>query len=170
MNIASLCTRPIVSIGAGASLREAAALMRRHHVGSLVVTTMHGERQVATGIVTDRDLLLELLGPRWPAEDVVVGAIPTRKLVAVPGAAGVTEAVATMAEAGVRRLLVTDEEGRLAGLVSADDLLDALAKDLSQLAGAYRAGIARESAERPPVEPGPRHAVFMPHGTPGMHL
>jgi predicted transcriptional regulator len=38
MNVSSLCHRQIVSIGANASVREAAEAMRQHHVGALVVT------------------------------------------------------------------------------------------------------------------------------------
>lgn len=168
MNIASLCKRPIVSIDAGASLRRAAALMREQHVGALVVTSQRGEQPVAVGIVTDRDLAVEVLARNLAAQDVQVAALASRKLAAVRGDAGIAEAVAVMGDAGVRRLLVTDADGRLTGFVSADDLLEALARDLAGLAHALRAGIAREGAERAAVEaPRPR-PVFLPHGTPGM--
>ena len=58
----------------------------------------------------------------------------------VPGTAGIAEAVAVMRDAGVRRLLVTGHEGQLAGFVSADDLLEALAEQLGVLASAVRSG------------------------------
>jgi CBS domain-containing protein len=74
-----------------------------------------------------------------------------------------------MAERGVRRLLVTDDENRLVGFVSADDLLEALAQEIGGLAHALRVGVAREAAERQGVPPPPARAVFLPHGTPGMH-
>ena len=74
-----------------------------------------------------------------------------------------------MAEAGVRRLLVTDADGRLAGFVSADDILGALAHEMAGLATAMREGIARETESRQPIAaPHPR-PVFLPYGTPGMH-
>jgi len=59
--IATLCKRPIISIDASATLSQAAMLMREQHVGALVVTIARAERPEAIGIVTDRDLVLELL-------------------------------------------------------------------------------------------------------------
>ena len=67
----------------------------------------------------------------------------------------------------MRRLLVIDDEGRVIGFLSSDDLLDAVATELSGLASALRSGIARESAERGPLPPS--DAVFLPLGMPGMH-
>jgi hypothetical protein len=63
---------------------------------------------------------------------------------------------------------VTEQEGQLAGFVSSDDLLDALAAELSGLAEALRSGITRESAERGAISPPRPRPVFLPHGTPGM--
>lgn len=169
MNIAKLCKRPIVSIDASATLRQAATLMREQHVGALVVTAAGGEHPVAVGVVTDRDLALEVLSRDLAPSEVSIAALASRKLAAVRGSAGVTEAIGVMAEHGVRRLLVTDDEGRLTGFVSADDILESLANDFRGLAHALRVGIARESVERQAVPaPHPR-AVFLPHGTPGMH-
>jgi CBS domain-containing protein len=169
VNIATLCKRPVVSIDATATLRQAATLMREQHVGALVVTVSRAERPEAVGIVTDRDLVLEVLSRELSPADVAVGALASRNLAAVRGSASVAEAVAVMAERGVRRLLVTDDENRLVGFVSADDLLEALAQDIGGLAQALRVGVAREAAQRQAIPPPAARAVFLPHGTPGMH-
>jgi predicted transcriptional regulator len=171
MKIRDICRHEIVTIDEGASLQEAANLMRARHVGALVVTTSAGGEGAPTrvaGVVTDRDLVIEVLARNLKGADVRVRGLASDKLVAVPGEAGVAEAVAEMGRAGVRRLLVTAEEGQVVGLVSTDDLLEALAGELSALAAALRSGIARESAERPAIaSPSPR-PVFLPLGTPGM--
>ena len=52
--------------------------------------------------------------------------------------------------------------------MSADDLLDALASELSGLSQAMRSGIARESVERGSISPPRPRPVFLQHGTPGM--
>ena len=57
-----------------------------------------------------------------------------------------------MEEGGVRRLLVTDSDGRVIGFLSSDDVLDAVAAELGGLARALRSGIARENAERGPPD------------------
>jgi CBS domain-containing protein len=168
MTIASICRREVVTINAGASLRDAAKLMREHHVGALVVTAEAPGHEQVVGLITDRDLAIEILARDLDPADVKVGQLASRKLASVPDTAGIGDAVSIMQSAGVRRLLVTEREGRLAGFVSADDLLEALAAQLSVLAGALRSGIAREGAERASIPPARPRPVFLAHGTPGM--
>ena len=168
MSIANICRPEIVTIDAAASLREAAVMMRTRHVGALVVTVVNGEHEQAVGVVTDRDLAIEILARDLHPGDVQVGHLASRRLASVPVTAGIAEAVAVMQKAGVRRLLVTEEQGQLCGFVSADDLLEAVAGELSGLAQALRIGIAREGAERASIVPPRPRAVFLPHGTPGM--
>lgn len=167
MNIAQLCQREIVTVSDHASLREAAALMRDHHVGALVVTDA-AELTRAVGVVTDRDFAIEVLARDLNPADLRIGQLSSKKVVVVPGSATVQEAVAAMENAGVRRLLVTDDEGGVIGFVSTDDLVEAMAAELGGLARALRSGIVRESAERPALEPMRPRPVFLPQGTPGM--
>ncbi|HEY0825518.1 MAG TPA: CBS domain-containing protein, partial [Ramlibacter sp.] len=67
---------------------------------------------------------------------------------AVPGTAGVGEAIAAMEKAGVRRLLVVDPDGGVVGILSADDLLRAVAEQLGMLSRALGANIEREKSTR----------------------
>jgi len=166
MSIARICQRELVTIDAGASLRDVAALMRAKHVGALVVTVEAAGRRQALGVLTDRDLVIEILARDLDPADVKAGQLARHPLAVVPGTAGIAEAVAMMREAGVRRLLVTEEEDQLAGFVSADDLLEALAQEGGGLAVALRGPSPREGAERPSTLP--TRPVFLPHGTPGM--
>ena len=168
MTIASICRREIITIDATASLRDAATLMRERHVGALVVTVKSGGHEQVVGLITDRDMAIEILARDLNPAGVKVGQIASRKLASVCDTAGIGEAVTVMHQAGVRRLLVTEAEGRLAGFVSADDLLEALAAQLGVLAGALRSGIAREGVERGSIPPAPPRPVFLAHGTPGM--
>jgi CBS domain-containing protein len=166
MSIADICQRQVITIEADASLREAAASMREHHVGALVVVDATEPSRVA-GVVTDRDLAIEVLAGDVDAARVRVGQLVNGSPVAVAGSASIQDAVAAMEEGGVRRLLVTDDEGRVVGFLSFDDLLAAVATELSGLAGVLRSGMARENAERGPLPPS--EPVFLPLGMPGMH-
>ncbi len=147
MDLASLCRREVVGIRAKASLREAITLMCDQHVGSLVVVTEDTPPQVV-GIVTDRDLAIDGLGRRQGATDLCVGDLVQGRPMGVPASAGLREAAASMEAGGVRRLLVIDDDGGVVGLVSADDVLEALAEDLATLSRALRKGIAREAHAR----------------------
>ncbi|HWI81144.1 CBS domain-containing protein [Ramlibacter sp.] len=168
MNIASFCQRDVVTIEADASLRDAAGAMRERHVGALVVTDATAPSRVA-GVVTDRDLAIEVLARDLDAGSIRIGQLVRRAPVSVPGDGSLREAVAAMEQAGVRRLLVTGDDGRVIGFLSADDLVQALAAEVAGLARALRSGMERETAERPSATPPDDDAVFLPLGMLGMH-
>ena len=169
MTIATICRSEVITIDAGASLQDAANLMRAHHIGALVVTVDAAGGEPAVAVITDRDLAIEVLTCDLNPTDVKVGQLASRHLASVPGTANIADAVAVMQAAGVRRLLVTGNERQLTGFVSADDLLGALAEQLGILANALRTGIAREGAKRASIPRGRPRPVFLPHRTPGMH-
>lgn len=147
MDLASLCPREVVGIDAEASLRQAAALMCEEHVGALVVMS-GGDPPQVVGLVTDRDLAIEGLGRPGDPDDLKVGHLAKSPPLAVPGAAGVGEAIAAMEKAAVRRLLVVDPDGGVIGIVSSDDLLRAVAGELGMLARALGDNIEREKGTR----------------------
>jgi CBS domain-containing protein len=146
MNLGSLCKRAVVAIDAQSSLREAATMMRAHHVGAVVVTARQGHRQQVLGVVTDRDLALACVAHELDPATVLVGAIASRTLVRASSTCTVADAAEELRRAGVRRLLVCDGHGQLLGLLSSDDLLAALIEPLQALAYAFQAGMAQEEA------------------------
>jgi len=163
MSIGSICTRDVVTVDASATLQQAARLMREHHVGALLVVVDAQSGQQVAGIVTDRDLVVEAMARGVPADSVRVGALVGKPLVAIAETASLDEAIAMLQSEGVRRLLVATTEGALAGIVSLDDVLDAIAARMVALAEAMHRGIARESAQRGPIGPAqPLHAIQIP--------
>jgi len=145
MNIASLCERDIVTVPASASVRQAAMAMRDQHVGALAVTDPYAPGRVI-GIVTDRDLVLDLIAAGLPVEGQAIGSVCRTELAGVPATATIDEAVQAMQRSGVRRLLVLGDQDAVVGLVSIDDLVDAVAGQLDALAGTLRTGIVREGS------------------------
>lgn len=155
MNIAELCQRQVVVVDADASLRDAATLMREHHVGSLVVTTRTNEGLRVKGIVTDRDLVIDVLARGLSADEVRIGALAHERLVCVADSVESAVAVAAMQNSGVRRLLVTDADQQLTGIVSLDDLVAGYAQELAGLARVIHGGIEREKKSHKPPPPVP---------------
>jgi CBS domain-containing protein len=151
MKVADICTREVVATNRSASLQQAAVLMRENHVGSLVVLADAGQGSQVVGIVTDRDLAIEALARGLDATQTEVGRFADGKLAAVPADASLDDAITTMKRRGVRRLLVAGDGGQLYGILSMDDLLDAMVHEMSEMAAAVRGGIAREVAEREPL-------------------
>ena len=155
MNVGDICTREVILADRAATLQQAASLMREHHVGMLLVTGESPEGRSLLGIVTDRDIVIEAVARGLNATETEIGRLTTEKLAALPAGAAVDEAIALMKERGVRRLLVSGEDGRLHGVVSMDDVLGALGHEMAQLAHAVRKGIERETAEAKPLPPAP---------------
>ena len=162
MNVADICTREIVMAERQASLKEAATLMREQHVGTLLVVDRADGAMQAVGIVSDRDFVIEAMARGLDAAQTTVGRLAEGKLAVVPSGASLDEAIAAMKERGVRRLLVANEQGELFGIVSLDDVLDALAHEMSELAHAVRGGLEREAAERAPLPPAQAGTVRIP--------
>lgn len=76
------------------------------------------QQSVPVGVVSESDLLLRVGG--GVASDVM-----TSPAITVALDAGVTEAASLMRKKKVRRLVVVDQRGRIAGVVSRGDLLQA---------------------------------------------
>jgi len=147
MDIGCVCHYPVIAVAVDAPVADAAALMCEHHVGALAVVT-NDEPPNVLGVVTDRDLALEVIGRARPAGDVRVGDLVKSPPHAIAKSASLEEAISSMEVAGVRRLLVVDAAGSVIGLVSFDDLLGAISEELAGLTRALHAGIAREEDER----------------------
>jgi CBS domain-containing protein len=122
---------PLATVDAHDSVERAACIMRDRGVGCLLITSEGRPR----GIVTDRDLALRVLA------DGVEAATPVGELATIgPFTVSVNDTVETaslrMRDHGVRRMPIIDEEGKAIGIVTADDLLMALGRQLAEVTGA----------------------------------
>ncbi|OGB04150.1 MAG: hypothetical protein A3E79_14675 [Burkholderiales bacterium RIFCSPHIGHO2_12_FULL_61_11] len=144
MKIGSICKRRVATIDSASTPIQAAALMREHHVGALVVTTQTPEGLRVSGIVTDRDLVIDALAEGVDGISREIGALTSRQVASVSEDDDVPGAIAVMQDNRVRRLLVVNAEQRLVGIISLDDLVEACASQLDGLAKAIRGGIENE--------------------------
>ena len=155
MKIGTICRRSVVTVDSGATLTEAARLMREKHVGSLVVTARTTEGPRAVGIVTDRDLAIDVLARGLEGAGLTIGELAGETLASIAEDADLSSTIAAMQSAGVRRLIVVNAEHQVTGIVSLDDLMEACAGIIGGLADIIRTGIEREVREStpPPVAP-----------------
>ncbi|MGZ5056056.1 MAG: CBS domain-containing protein [Methylobacter sp.] len=134
MSISEFCNREVVFATREMSLPEAARLMREYHVGALVVVDEVNGKRVPVGIVTDRDIVIEVISQSLDLDDFSVGDIMGPQLVSVQEKDGVFETIRLMRTKGIRRIPVVDQEGGLVGIISAEDILDLLAEEMAELA------------------------------------
>jgi CBS domain-containing protein len=148
-NIGEICSREVVFATRDMTVRTAARLMRHHHVGSLVVVDeMNGGRRLPVGIVTDRDIVVELTAMDLDANALTVGDIMGEELITARESEGLLEAMEIMRYKGVRRLPIVGVDGQLVGIVTIDDLFEVLAEQMTELARIVAREQAREAAAR----------------------
>ncbi|HEY6044785.1 MAG TPA: CBS domain-containing protein [Nitrosospira sp.] len=148
MPIGEICNRDVVIVKSSDTIQEAAKLMRQHHVGDVVVIEERGGVRVPAGIVTDRDLVVEILATELDPGVITVGDIMERELVTVKESTGIFEAIQYMRSKAVRRLPIVDESGALLGILSLDDLLELLSEELLGIAKLVKHQQRKEATRR----------------------
>lgn len=151
MRVGDICTRNVVTVREFDDLTTAAQIMRQKHIGYLVVIKPNvGDATVVpVGVITDRDIVVGVVARETDPRSLTVGDVMTRQPVLAWEDTSVSAALHHMREIGVRRVPVVDRGGGLTGILSLDDVLDALADELTEVASSIRHGRKVESALRP---------------------
>jgi CBS domain-containing protein len=116
--IGDVMTPHVVMLPRDATVRAAAAEMREHDIGDVVVV----DEGAVTGLLTDRDLVVRVIAEDRDPDTVTVGEVCSTDLVTARPHTTVDEAVGQLREAAVRRMPVVDDEGRPVGMISIGDL------------------------------------------------
>jgi CBS domain-containing protein len=149
MSIGVLCNREVIVTGPETSAQEAAELMRTHHVGDIVVVEERGGERRPVGLITDRDLVVEVLAQRVDPAAVTVKDLMTRDLETVLEGTDFWDALSHMRACGVRRIPVVNGRGGLEGIFTFDDALELIAEGLADLVKVVGRQISREQRVRP---------------------
>lgn len=146
MPIGEICVRDVVVAGPETPVLEAAKLMAKHHVGNLVVVREEPRgRVVPIGIITDRDIVRNVVAEALDPAVFTLGDLVARDLVTAREDEGVFECMQQMRINGIRRMPVVDRNGSLVGILSLDDLIQLLAEEMSELGKVIVREQARET-------------------------
>ena len=148
MTVGTICNREVVIVDKTASIPEAARLMREYHVGDLVVVEEKAGKRIPVGIVTDRDIVLEVIAEGVDMNDITVGDIMSNSLVTARESDGMLETIKMMRAKGVRRLPVINDDNELVGILSVDDLIDLFSEQIVDLARLIAREQKRETEKR----------------------
>lgn len=149
MSVGALCNRDVIVALRDTPIIDAAWLMRQFHVGSLVVVDQKEGKRRPVGIVTDRDIVLEIVADGAPPEKRTVGDIMSSNLVAARESDDLLDTIKLMRSKGVRRLPVVNAEGALIGVFALDDLVELFAEQLTSLAVLIAHEQKQERVRRP---------------------
>jgi CBS domain-containing protein len=149
MSIGELCNREVVVVSRDEPIREAVRLMRRYHIGDVVVIESRDAHRRPVGILTDRDIVIELLAADLDLGAVAIGDAMSFDLVTVRESDDLLETIDRMRERGVRRVPVVNDAGALVGILAVDDIIELVAEQLSGLARLIARERTREQQRRP---------------------
>jgi CBS domain-containing protein len=130
MSVGRICTRSVLVASPEETARAAARRMRDARVGTLVV--VDGQMR-PSGVITDRDLTVRVLAAGRDPD-----ATPLRELMSQPPdcaseALPIEEALSLMAASSSRRLVITDDAGKLVGILALDDVLELLVEEAASI-------------------------------------
>ena len=149
MTAGEYCNREVIVVEPHISVTEAAALMRQHHVGNVVVVETKSEKARPVGIITDRDIVIEVVAQEIDPDTLVVKDVMSANPVVVLEHTSLLDTLDLMKNKGVRRVLVVDDEGGLQGLLSADDAIELIAEQVNDLCRLVNNEIKRERDQHP---------------------
>jgi CBS domain-containing protein len=118
MQVREIMTQNPDVIDEATPIRDAAQIMRDINVGALPVS----REDTVVGFLTDRDIVVRLLAENRNPEETTAGEIMTDKVYAVTEDSDLQQAVLAMEQMKVRRLLVTDANGEVVGILSTGDI------------------------------------------------
>jgi CBS domain-containing protein len=133
MNAGERCNRQVVTATRETSITGAAQLMRDKHVGSLIIVENRDNHPEPVGILTDRDIVIEVLAENVDPDAVTVGDVMTTAVLKVCEHDSIFEVAQRMRARGVRRVPVVSKQRELVGVLAQDDILALLSEELSLL-------------------------------------
>lgn len=149
MSVGEICNREVIIVNRAETVQEAAKLMRQHHVGDVVVVDDRNGARVPVGIVTDRDIVVEVVATGLDQATMTVGDIMASDLFTVKESAGVFESIQYMRRKTVRRLPIVNDGGGLVGILTLDDVLELLSEELLDISKLVKYERRKEVLHRP---------------------
>jgi CBS domain-containing protein len=147
MKSVDICNKRVVTAEASTTLIDIAKLMRKNHVGAVVVVDEKDAKR-PVGIVTDRDIVVEVVAAGQDPRTLKAGEIMSSSLATTSTEDDVSWTLKVMRDHGVRRLPVIDGQNRMVGIVALDDLLNAYSSTLHDVAQAIGTERVVETALR----------------------
>ncbi|HOI13091.1 MAG TPA: CBS domain-containing protein [Methanoculleus sp.] len=131
MGLVKCCREQVIAVSPDTPAVEVARIMGEKNVGSVVIVT--GDNR-PVGILTDRDLTVRVMAQEKNPGEIRAGDILTRDVITFQDSMGIYEAIQKMTDAGIRRMPIIDDAGKLIGIVTMDDIVRMLGEEMAAIA------------------------------------
>jgi CBS domain-containing protein len=138
MNVSEHCRRGVIAISDSADVVTAARLMRDQHVGLLAVYRQGDVTRRLVGVLTDRDIVMQVIAADRDPHGVKVQEVMTRQPIMAYEADELREVLQIMRLAGIRRVPVVDASGMAIGIIALDDAIELITGLLCDISGSIR--------------------------------
>lgn len=129
MSLTRIGTRKMSTAPSSTQIAEIVRLMDENDVGSVVI--VRGSKPI--GIITDRDIVLRVVRKGSNPHNVQVGDVMSSELASISDSSTPIRAAELMRERQIRRLPLVDANGDLVGIVTLDDLLFHIGREIGEL-------------------------------------
>ncbi len=118
VKVGDIMNRDVISIETNAPVTEVAKLMKKHEVGSIVVS----KAKKAEGIITEKDIVYKVVTIGADASKVTAEKIMSKPLKVVTPETSVEEAAQAMKRYNLKRFPVVNDTNELVGMISEGDI------------------------------------------------
>jgi len=133
MQLKEIYTPDVVCCSRGTSAMDAALLMRQRHVGAVVIVNDINDDRAPIGVITDRDLAVEVVAAGLNGRDTQVAALARKPVIIAREDEELNAAIERMRSHGIRRTPVVDSGGALVGIITLDDMLALMVENANAL-------------------------------------
>ena len=119
MDIRSVMTSNPATCTPDATLRQAAQLMKQNDCGQIPVV---GQDRQPLGVITDRDIAVRAVAEGGDPASATVGDYMTSPVTTVPASCSLDDVARVMEQGQIRRVVVVDDQGSVAGIVAQADI------------------------------------------------
>jgi len=149
MLVGEYCTREVVVAEGSTEVMEVAHLMRTEHVGTVIIVDGKGGVNKPVGIITDRDLVVEVMASDADPQTLTAADLCAADLLVAKQDDDLMTTLDRMRASGVRRIPVVDEGNALQGLLAVDDLLSVVGEIMGNLTQLVAREVSMEVRKRP---------------------
>jgi len=119
VKVGQCMTVGVFTLPANKKVRDAARLLRKTNVGSIIIT----QKGKAKGIITERDIVHKVVAAGRDPSKATLKSVMSRPLKVIKASDRVDTAALALRNNRVKRLPVVDKSGRLVGIITEGDLL-----------------------------------------------